>query len=110
MKWLHADYLLVFNPNWILPGVGNNNGSSTQPNTKQSSIRYVLILTQVLFMAQLFSTNAFSANTFSLNVLLSFTAIISQSIVNTNNFSHNYIKKNKYLENDIEFIKIKPTV
>ena len=105
MKWLHADYLLVFNPNWILPGVGNNNGSSTQPNTKQSSIRYVLILTQVLFMAQLFSTNAFS-----LNVLLYFTAICSQSIVNTNNFSHNYIKKNKYLENDIEFIKIKPTV
>ena len=37
-------------------------------------------------VAQLFRTNAFSANTFSLNVLPSFTAIYSQSIVNTNNF------------------------
>ena len=36
--------------------------------------------------SQLFSTNAFSANTFSLNVLPSFTAIYSQSIVNTSNF------------------------
>ena len=36
--------------------------------------------------AQLFSTNAFSTNTFSLNVLSSFTAIYSQSIMNTNNF------------------------
>ena len=35
---------------------------------------------------QLLSTNAFSANTFNLNVLPSFTAIYSQSIVNTNNF------------------------
>ena len=35
---------------------------------------------------QLFNTNAFSANKFSLNVLTSFTAIYSQSIVNTNNF------------------------
>ena len=37
-------------------------------------------------MAQLLCTKAFSANTFSLNVLPSFTAIYSQSIVNTNNF------------------------
>ena len=36
--------------------------------------------------AQLFSTNAFSAKAVGLNVLSTFTAIYSQSIVNTNNF------------------------
>ena len=55
--------------------------------------------------AQLFSTNAFS-----LNVLSTFTAIYSQSIVNTNNFFTYFIKEIKYLENDIGFIRIKPIV
>ena len=40
----------------------------------------------IIIMAQLISTNAFSVNTFSLNVLSTFTAIYSQSIVNTNTF------------------------
>ena len=39
-----------------------------------------------LFSTNAFSTNAFSANAVSLNVLSTFTAIYSQSIVNTNNF------------------------
>ena len=60
--------------------------------------------------AQLFSTNAFSSNTFSLNVLPSFTGIYSQSIVNTNNFLNPFIKDDRYLENDIGFIRIKPIV
>ena len=60
-------------------------------------------------MAQLFSTNAFSANTFSLNDLPSFTAIYSQSIVNTTSL-YTFIKENKYLEIDFGFIRIKPIV
>ena len=55
-------------------------------------------------MAQLFSTSAFSAYAFSLNVLTTFTAIYSQSIVNT------FIKENRYLDNNIEFIRIKPII
>ena len=46
-------------------------------------------------MAQLFRPNAFSANTFSLSVLLSLTAIYSQSIVNTNNFFTYFYKRNQ---------------
>ena len=62
-------------------------------------------------MAQLFSINAFSANTICLNVLSTFTAIYSQSIVNTNNFFiYFYKKKNKYLKNDIGFIRVKPII
>ena len=56
-------------------------------------------------MAQLLSANACS-----FNVLSTLTAIYSQSIVNTNNFLHTFIKENKYLENDIGFIRIKPIV
>ena len=41
-------------------------------------------------MVQLFRTNAFKANTFILNVLPPFTAIYSQSIVNTSNFFTNF--------------------
>ena len=44
-------------------------------------------------MAQLFSTNLFSADVFSLNVLSSFTAIYTQSILNTNNFFTYFYKK-----------------
>ena len=58
--------------------------------------------------ALLFSTNAFSANAFSLNVLSTFTAIYSQFIVNTKTSFHTFIKENKYLKNDIGFIRIKP--
>ena len=58
-----------------------------------------------LDQAQLFSTNAFS-----LNVLTTFNAIYSQPIVNTNNFLHTFIKENKYLENDIEYIRIKKSL
>ena len=61
-------------------------------------------------MAQLFSTNSFSANAFSLNVLSTFTAIYSQSIVNTNNFFTFFLSKKAILENDIRFIRIKPIV
>ena len=49
-------------------------------------IFYINSKVAVLIVAQLFSTNALSANAFSLNVLITFTAIYSQSIVNTNNF------------------------
>ena len=52
----------------------------------------------------------FSANTFSLNVLPSFTAIYSQSIINTNNFFTYFYQENKYLWNEIKFIRIKPIV
>jgi len=62
-------------------------------------------------LAQLFSTNAFSAKTFCLNVLSTSTAIYSQYIGNTNNFSTDfYQRKQKYLENGIAFDKIRPVV
>ena len=60
--------------------------------------------------AQLFSTNAFSANVVSLNAVSTYTAIYSQSIVNTNNFFTYFIKENKYFENNIGFTRIKPIV
>ena len=53
--------------------------------------------------AQLFSTNAFSANTFSINVLPSFTAIYSQSIVNTNNF-FTYFYQRKQISRKLHWI------
>ena len=56
-----------------------------------------------ILKVQLFSTNALNANTSSLNVLPSFTAIYSTSL-------HTFIKENKYFENDIGFIRIKPIV
>ena len=56
-------------------------------------------------VAQLFSTNAVS-----LDVLSTFTVIYSQSVVNTNNSLHTFIKEYNYLENDIGFIRIKPIV
>ena len=58
-----------------------------------------MIDTLLRFTAQLFSTNAISANTLSLNVLSTFTAIYSQSIVNTNNlFTYFYQSKQISLE------------
>ena len=59
-------------------------------------------------MAQLFSSNTFSANAFSLNVSSTFTAIYSQSIVNTNNFFTYFYQRKHYLENYIRFIRMKP--
>ena len=50
----------------------------------------------------------FSANTFTLNVLPSFTAIYSQSIVNTSLYT--FIKENNHLGKDIGFIMIKPLI
>ena len=52
-----------------------------QVSSSQFNSQYTL-----LYLVQLFRTNAFSANTVSLNILPFFTAIHSQSIVNTNNF------------------------
>ena len=45
-----------------------------------------LSLLLIFLLAQLFSTNAFSAKKICINALSIFTAIYSQSIVNTNNF------------------------
>ena len=54
-------------------------------------------------------TSAFSANTFSLNVFSTFTAIYSQSIVNTNNF-FTYFYQKKQIPQKCGFIWIKPIV
>ena len=59
-----------------------------------------------MYMAQLFSANAFS-----LNVLSTFTAIYSQSNVNTNNFfTYFYQRKQICLINNIGFITTEPIV
>ena len=54
--------------------------------------------------------SAFSTNAFSLNVLLTFTSIYLQSIVNTSNLFYTFVKESKYIENDIGVIRIKPIV
>ena len=60
--------------------------------------------------AQLLITNTFSANAFSLIVLSTFTAIYSQSIKIPTTSLHTFIKENKYIENGIGFIRIRPTL
>ena len=58
--------------------------------------------------AQLFSTNAFSANAFSLNVFQ--LLLLFKLTIYCKYEQKTFIKENKYLENDIGFIGIKPIV